>query len=132
MSCARLGGGGLVLYFLVFIFGYVTCKTFYFLRANRLSLSLIKLSHIVYLSSAVKAIEILTTARATVKFNNTKLSKSEVDFENEIKTLKDNSIAYLLQMHPRYYREALKFEDWPTSMAYLNENKDAVFKFWNG
>jgi hypothetical protein len=121
-----------ILYFLVFIFGYVTCKTFYFLRANRLSLSLIRLSHMVYLSSAVKAIEILTTARETVKFNNTELSKPEIDFENEIKTLKDNSIAYLLQMHPKYYREALKFEDWASSMVYLNENKDAVFKFWNG
>jgi len=121
-----------ILYFLVFVFGYVTCKTFYFLRANRLSLSLIRLSHIIYLSSIVKAIETLTTARETVKFNNTELSKPESDFENEIKTLKDNSITYLLQMHPRYYREALKFDDWASSMTYLNENKDAVFKFWNG
>jgi hypothetical protein len=120
-----------ILHLLVFFFGYTTCKTFYFLRANRLSLSLIKLSHMVYLSSIIKAMETLTSARDTVRFNSVEPTQSETDFESEIKTLKDNSIAYLLEIHPRYYRDALKFDDWASSMVYLNENKDDVFKFWN-
>ncbi len=96
-----------------------------------MSLSLIKLSHMVYLSSIIKAMETLTSARDTVRFNSVEPTQSETDFESEIKTLKDNSIAYLLEIHPRYYRDALKFDDWASSMVYLNENKDDVFKFWN-
>ena len=75
--------------------------------------------------------ETLTSARDTVRFNNVEPAQPEIDFESEIKTLKDNSIAYLLEIHPRYYRDALKFDDWASSMVYLNENKDDVFKFWN-
>ena len=96
-----------------------------------MSLSLIKLSHMVYLSSIIKAMETLTSARDTVRFNNVEPTQPETDFESEIKTLKDNSIAYLLEIHPRYYRDPLKFNDWASSMVYLNENKDDVFKFWN-
>jgi|TARA_E500000331_G_scaffold353532_2_gene404424 hypothetical protein len=119
-----------LLHILVFIFGYITCKTFYFLRANRLSLMLIKLSHVIYLSATVKAIESLITARDTIKFNNIEPTKEEEVFETEIKLLKDNSMAYLLQLHPRFYRDALKFNDWESSMLYLNNNKDEAFKMW--
>ncbi len=84
----------------------------------------------IYLSATVKAIESLITARDTIKFNNVEPSKQEEVFETEIKLLKDNSIAYLLQLHPRFYRDALKFNDWESSMLYLNNNKDEAFKMW--
>lgn len=127
-----------LLHVLVFIFGYITCKTFYFLRASRLSLSLIRLSHIIYLSCVIKAIETLVNAKEAARkeyIESDADKNSRISLENrvdsEIKTLKDNSIAYLLQAHPRFYREALKFDSWQSSMVYLKENKDAVFKFWN-
>ena len=127
-----------LLHILVFVFGYATCRTFYFLRANRLSLSLIKLSHMVYLSCVMKAIEVLVNARETARkeyidsdADKNSLISLENRVDSEIKILKDNSIAYLLQVHPRFYREALKFDNWQSSMVYLKENKDAVFKFWN-
>jgi len=127
-----------LLHILVFVFGYTTCRTFYFLRANRISLSLIRLSHIVYLSSAVKAMEVLVNAREAARkeyIDSDADKNSLISLENrvdiEIKTLKDNSITYLLQVHPRFYREALNFDNWQSSMVYLKENKDAVFKFWN-
>ena len=119
-----------LLHFLVFIFGYVTCKTFYFLRANRISLSLVRLSHVIYLSSVVKSIETLIEARSTAIINNIEPLKSKDFFEDEIKTLKENSVAYLLQLHPRFYRDVLTFDDWESSMKYLNQNKDVVFKIW--
>tara|TARA_R110000782_G_scaffold139318_2_gene231836 strand:+ start:186 stop:584 length:399 start_codon:yes stop_codon:yes gene_type:complete len=127
-----------LLHILVFIFGYVTCTTFYFLRANRISLSLIKLAHIVYLSCVIKAIETLVNAKLAARkvyiesdADKNSLISLENRVDSEIKILKDNSIAYLLQAHPRFYREALKFDNWQSSMTYLKENKDAVFKFWN-
>ena len=119
------------LYLLTFIFGYVTCRTFYFLRANRISLSLIKMSHVIYLSSAVKAIETLSNARYVCKMNDIEPYQSLGTFDSEINLLKDRSIAYLLQLHPKFYRDTLKFDDWESSMRYLNSHKDTVFKLWN-
>ena len=45
------------LHALVFIFGYTTCKTFYFLNTARISLRLIKSSRVIYLLMAARAIE---------------------------------------------------------------------------
>lgn len=115
---------------MVFVFGYVTCRTFYFVRANRISLSLIKLAHVIYLSATVKAIETLTNARFTAKMNDVEPYQSTNVFDDEIKLLKDQSVTYLLQLHPKFYRDILKFDDWESSMRYLNTNKDAVFKIW--
>jgi len=120
-----------LLYLLVFIFGYITCGTFYFLRSSRLSLSLIKLSHIIYLSSVVKSLEILIEARTLVVINDIEPVKKTEIFESEIKMLKENSVAYLLQLHPKFYRDALQFDDWESSMRYLNQNKDSILKIWN-
>ncbi|MBL96782.1 MAG: hypothetical protein CMF52_03115 [Legionellales bacterium] len=119
-----------LLHLLVFIFGYVTCRTFYFFRANRISLSLIKLSHIIYLSTVIRSIETLIEARTTALVNNIEPTKSRDFFEDEIKTLKESSVAYLLQLHPKFYRDILAFDDWESSMRYLNQNKEAVFKIW--
>ncbi len=118
------------LHLLVFVFGYVTCKTFYFVRANRISLSLIKLAHVIYLSAVVKSIETLTNARFTAKMNDIEPYQSTNVFDDEIKLLKDRSVTYLLQLHPKFYRDILKFDDWESSMRYLNTNKEAVFKIW--
>tara|TARA_Y100000592_G_scaffold99341_1_gene175006 strand:+ start:2216 stop:2512 length:297 start_codon:yes stop_codon:yes gene_type:complete len=94
-------------------------------------LSLIRLSHIIYLSSVIKSIETLIEARSTAIVNNIEPLKSKDLFEDEIKTLKENSVAYLLQLHPRFYRDVLTFDDWESSMRYLNQNKDAVYTIWN-
>ena len=45
------------LYLLVFIFGYVTCQTFYFVRSTRVSLKLMKSSRVIYLLMMAKAME---------------------------------------------------------------------------
>ena len=125
------------LYFLVFLFGYVTCKTFYFLRANRISLSLIKLGQIIHLSNTLKCVEHLIYTRERLREYYLKMDKSSVEisaiemkFNNDIENLKHNSIKYMLKMHPKFYRETLKFDDWESSMEFLTENKELVFDFW--
>jgi len=118
------------LHLLVFVFGYTTCKTFYFVRANRISLSLIKLAHVIYLSAVVKSIETLSHARYVAKMNDIEACQTNDVFDNEINLLKENSVTYLLQLHPKFYRDILKFNDWESCMRYLNLNKDAVFKIW--
>ena len=52
------------------------------------------------------------------------------NIKDQLQHLKDNSIKYLINMHPKSYKDALKFEDWHSSMKYLKENEDVIFKFW--
>ncbi len=125
------------LYFLTFLFGYFTCRTFYFFRANRISISLIKLSHVIYLSSVVKCIENLVYTRDTMKLHynqidvdNDKINELERKMQDRIEHLKNNSVKYLIDWHPSFYREALVFDDWESSMQYLLKNKQLVYDFW--
>mgnify|MGYP003145742718 CR=1 FL=1 len=91
-----------ILYFLVFLFGYITCRTFYFIRSARLSLKLIVSGHLFYLLA----------------------------IENDIVVLQSNSIDYLLKLHPTFYREALKFDDWQSAMEYLEEHREIISQYW--
>jgi len=125
------------LYIMVFIFGYITCRTFYFLRASRISLSLIMYSQIIYLSCMLRVLQNLINLKTFIgtirKLNeeaNDVCKQIDEKVDNEIRILKDNSINYLINMHPKFYRESLKFEDWDSSMSFLEENKETAFNFW--
>ena len=50
---------------------------------------------------------------------------------NEVEKNVDNSINYLINMHPKFYRDSLKFEDWDSSMRFLKDKKEEAFNFWN-
>tara|TARA_Y100001938_G_C8066460_1_gene420461 strand:- start:1419 stop:1766 length:348 start_codon:yes stop_codon:yes gene_type:complete len=108
-----------ILHLLLFIFGYITCRTFYFIRAGRLSLRLIVSGHLFYLF----AIE-----RALGKYSEMLGRSSEI--ENDIEVLQSNSIDYLLKLHPTFYREALKFHDWKTAMEYLESHREITNQYW--
>ena len=54
----------------------------------------------------------------------------EKKIDDEITILKDKSIKYLITIHPPFYREALKFDDWDASMRFLMENKEQAHSFW--
>ena len=80
---------------LTFIFGYVTCRTFYFVKSSRISLSLISASHIIYLSSIIKAIEHLSYAREIMREHllitekdSLEISTFERNFEQDLSMLK--------------------------------------------
>lgn len=119
------------LHLLVFIFGYTTCRTFYFLRSARLSLSLIKYSQIIYLSCMHKAIEHLSGILPMVEdANNIAPDDLRQKIDEQISILKNNSINYLINMHPKFYRENLIFDDWESSSNFLEENKEEAFNFW--
>ena len=119
-----------ILYALLFIFGYVTCRTFYFLRSARLSLSLIMSGHLVYLS-AVEAI--INKWKQNIKVLNLEKNdriKQENELQRQIEVLQSNSVDYLLKLHPSFYRDALKFHDWESAKKHLEENKNLMNEFW--
>lgn len=125
------------LYLLAFIFGYVTCRAFYFLRVSRLSISLLKISQIVYLSTLVKALEHLSYAREIMlehmlktEKGSTQISTFQYRFEEDVRILKEKSIRELLNQHPKVFRNIIEFDDWPSAMRYLMEHKAETLAFW--
>lgn len=126
-----------LLYFLIFIFGYVTCKTFYFMRSARLSLKTVRVSHLIYLSAMMKSIENLATSRElmleyllkTEKSSNT-ITSFTLAFDKNVEHIKENSIKVLVDVHPKFFKEYIDFDDWDSSMKYLTKHQKAAFEFW--
>ena len=122
---------------LTFIFGYVTCKTFYFVRGARLSLVMMRASHIIYLSSLIKAMEMMSYAREIMREHMLKSEKTSAEissfeyrFENEVSHLRIRSVEALQSLHPPVFRLMIDFEDWKGAMEYLSTHQEAVLKFW--
>tara|TARA_R100001163_G_C5068188_1_gene208119 strand:- start:1206 stop:1610 length:405 start_codon:yes stop_codon:yes gene_type:complete len=126
------------MYLLTFVFGYVTCRTFYFVRAARVSLTLVRGAHIIYLSALMHVLEYLANAREIMlehmliaEKSATQISSFEFRFEQDTKLLKERSIDVLLYCHPSPFRQMLEFEDWEGAMRYLDENSESALKFWD-
>tara|TARA_R110000824_G_scaffold323162_2_gene510085 strand:+ start:1810 stop:2220 length:411 start_codon:yes stop_codon:yes gene_type:complete len=125
------------LYLLVFIFGYMTHKTFYFLKSLRLSLILLRSSHVIYLSALTKALEHLSYAHetalqhlATTEKTSAQITSFKFRFDDDVKKLKTRSIDVLLELHPPFFRSTLEFEDWAGAMEHLTTHREAALAFW--
>lgn len=123
---------------LTFVFGYITCKTFYFFRSSRISLSLISAGHIIYLSSLIKAIEHLSYAREIMREHMLKTEKDSIQissfeqsFDEDLRLLKTRSISTLLRCHPTFFRTMVQFDDWSSAMKFLQENREGALSFWS-
>ena len=126
------------LYLLVFVFGYLTCRIFYFLRSGRISISLLRVSHIVYLSAMIKALEHLSYAREIVlehmlrtEKESNQISSFEYRFEEDVKFLKQSSIRQLINLHPQIFHETIQFDDWESAMEFLTEHQNSALYFCN-
>ena len=125
------------LYALVFIFGYVTCQTFYFLNSARVSLKLMKSSRVIYLLMMVNAMEKYKIAEE-VMISHLQESNKDQDIidafknsiENERKGFKARSINCLINNTPPTFREVLGFDDWESAIMYLTLHQEEAFKFW--
>ena len=125
------------MYILMFVFGYVTHKTFYFLRSTRLTVMLVKMSHVIYLSSLIKSLEHLSYARELMleylirtERSATQISTFEMSFNEDVKLFKTKAINTLIHAHPQFFKSMLEFDDWSSAMKYLQTNKEAAIAFW--
>jgi hypothetical protein len=125
------------IYLITFIFGYVTCKTFYFFRTSRISLSILSAGYVIYLSSLIKALEHLSYAREIMREHmlrtekdSIQISSFEQSFDKDVELLKVRSINTLLSCHPEFFKGMVQFEDWSGAMKYLQENKEGALSFW--
>ena len=102
------------LYLLVFAFGYLTCKTFYFLKEIRLGLVMLKISHCLSLYTIVRGVESLEYTKA-MRLNELRLKEEsernvkayQLNFDADIKLYKDKSIREIINMHPKFYRDLI-------------------------
>jgi len=125
------------LHALMFVFGYVTCKTFYFLNTARLSLKLIKSSRIIYLLVAVKAVENYMTSETLMKQYLDETDQDEATKDDFTQKSTDDVIGFkklvitnLLQQTPSAFRPGLEFDDWGSAMAHLQNYKAEALEFW--
>ena len=124
------------MYILVFVFGYFTHKTFYFLRSVKVSIGLIRVSQLVSLGLLMKSIENLYFSHTTKLRQLRESGMSEKDlnevrrsFNNEIREHKSKAIDQLLELHPKFYDPIIDFDDWNSGMKYLENNKEFMINF---
>ena len=126
------------LYLLVFAFGYFTCRTFYFLKEVRLGLVMLKLSHFLSLYTIVKGVENLEYTKSMRLDELRRKGESERNmdayrnnFDIEIKLYKDKSIREIINIHPKFYRDLVKYTDWDSAMRFLNDEGIEYIKQFN-
>jgi len=78
-----------------------------------------------------KAVEHLSAIKPVIEETETEVPDDlQQKIDEQISILKNNSINYLISMHPKFYRESLIFDDWESSSNFLEEKKEEAFNFW--
>jgi len=123
------------LYLLVFGFGYLTHKTFYFFRSVRISIGLIRVSQLVSLAVLAKSMENFYyshTSRLRHMREHDESDKNIKDvrrsFNMEIANYKEKAIQEILELHPNFYKPLIDFDNWKSAMKYLEDNSQFVVK----
>ena len=124
------------LYCLVFVFGYITCKTFYFLSSARKSMQLIHVTQLIALFITVKALENFQYSRQ-YRLNVLKESKAseqnlqafQRQFTDELTLYKKRAIQKIVDAHGGFFDHLVKFHDWDSAMKFLETNRDDLIKF---
>tara|TARA_R110002020_G_scaffold295713_1_gene511270 strand:- start:7189 stop:7602 length:414 start_codon:yes stop_codon:yes gene_type:complete len=124
-----------LLYLLVFIFGYYTCKTFYIFRAGHLTINILRMTHITALTILVKSIEQYTYIKAfgcaqldAKGATETEIKNYSLYIQNDMDFFKERSIQNIVRATPSYFKETLYFNDWESAMGFLNDHKKQAFR----
>ena len=126
------------LYILVFAFGYLTHKTFYFFRSIKISINLIKISQLISLAVLAKSMENFYYAHTSQLRKMREDGSSEKDikdlrrsFNLEISNYKERAIKEILDSHPSFYEPLVHFDNWKSAMKYLNEHSELTHQLIN-
>jgi|TARA_R110002074_G_scaffold171039_1_gene333383 hypothetical protein len=124
------------LFTLTFIFGYITCKVFYFIRAARASFQLLRASQLISVALLVKSMEDFYYAKIYRMEKMVEAGESDHNItafsyriEEEVDYFKKKSVQGLVDLHPQFFHQLLEFKDWKSAMNFLEANKDVVASF---
>ena len=124
-------------YFLVFAFGYLTCKIFYFLRATRTGISIVKSAQIISLAILAKSLENFAYSKTykilTLKENNASeqnINAYCLNIDLAIASYKEKAIKHIVEQHSKFFKEILEFNDWKSGMHHLEQNKEVARAFF--
>jgi len=120
-------------YLLVYMFGYITCKTFYFMKSARASINMLKGAQLTALLVLARSMEHFSYSRA-IRLHHMQAAKASEHniqaftcvFEEELVNYKKKSIEEIINAHPGVFRSFVEFKDWATGMKHLEENKDLL------
>ena len=125
------------LYLLVFVFGYITCQTFYFLNATRVSLKLMKSSRVIYLLMMAKAMEKYKIAEEVMVKHLQESGKDESvvlrfkdSIEKERESFKIRTVSWVIENTPDTFKDIIGFQDWDSAMKFLVLHQEEAYKFW--
>ena len=117
----------------MFIFGYMTCKAFYYLKSVRVSIQLIHTSNLVSLFLLTRALENFEYSRMLClkdlrerETSERNLKIYEENLNQEIEVFKKKSISLLLEVHPDFFKDIIPYTDWKSGMKYLESNKNVI------
>ena len=123
-------------YMLFFIFGYVTCRTFYFFKASRKSIALLRTTQVISLFMMARALEHFHYAKDyrlfTMEKNNASaqnLRAFRLQSEDEIVFFKTRSIKHIIDAHGSLFEQIVDFNDWKSAMVFLEGNRELVEEF---
>ena len=121
------------LYIILFVFGYLTCKTFYFLKASRTSINMLRGAQLTCLLMLARSMEHFSYSRA-LRLHHMQMVESSAQniqaftyrFEDELIQYKKKSIEEIIDAHPGVFQQFVEFDSWRSGMRYLEENKDLL------
>lgn len=126
------------LYILMFLFGYLTHKTFYFLRSVKISIGLVRVSQLISLAVLAKSMENFYYSHTDRLRQMRDHNESEKDikdlrrsFNIDISNYKEKAITEMLNMHPKFYLPIIDFDNWKSAMKYLEDNNQFVLDLLN-
>jgi len=122
-----------VLNIALFVFGYITCKAFYFLNASRTSINMLKSAQLTCLLMLARSMEHFSYSRA-LRLHHMQVAESSEHniqaftyrFEDELVHYKKKSIEEIINAHPGVFQQFVEFDSWRSGMRYLEENKDLL------
>ena len=127
------------LFTIAFILGYLTCKALYFFRTARLSLSILRVTHLISTAMLAKSMEDFHYARMFRMRHMAESGETEHNIDafsirtnQEIGHFKEKSIKNIIELHPRFFKHLLEFDDWDSAMRYLNKNEEVIIHFLKG
>lgn len=125
-----------ILHILVFVFGYFTCRTFYFFGSVKTSVKIIQFAQTIALFIIVRGIEQLQWSRQyridIMKENNASernINVFKLHNDEEIGDYKRKSVQTIIELSGEVYAPITEFDDWDSAMNYVESNKEIVLKF---